>query len=242
MKLTKERNESFNKYTTEKGSLFMNDPHFKHYLRLPYLLQSLPKDDQLLEELLSDEFPVKLMEEFLEEIDAVIFYVSKVTRNRSLLTKAFEYNVRNNPAYNTATVKNLYARVGENLQTHSKEVDVIQKDIEDLDILNARVQKKYDDVRTELIEKVLAEENKHLGLKIHTFSVPSVSQVTMNEKYLNWQYLELAEQMFDLRTKLQSKVEPVPTERAAEITKELWKVNWEKIRRAITKPVEETAI
>lgn len=242
MKLTKERSESFNRYTTEKGSLFMNDPQYKHYLRLPYLAQSLPKDDQLLEHLLSDEFPMKLMEETMEEVDAVIFYVTKVTRNRSLITKAFEYNVKNNPAYNSATVKNLYSRISENLERHSPEVGAIEQEIEEIEELTARVQRKYDDTKTEFIERVLAEENKHLGLSVQAYSVPSVSQVTMNEKYLNWQYLELAEQMFDLRAKLQSKVEPVPTERAAEITKELWRVNWEKIRRAITKPIEETAI
>ena len=239
MKLTKERSESFNKYTTEKGSIFMNDPHYKHYLRLPYLVQSLVKDDQLLEYLLSNEFPVKLMEETLDEVDAVIFYATKVTRNRSLITKAFEYNVRNHPGYNNAIVKNLYARVNENLEHHSYEVGAIEKDIEDLEILNARVKQRYEAARDELIERVNAEENKHLNLKVHKFSVPSVSQVTLNEKYLNWQYLELAERMFDLRHKLQSKVEPVPTERAAELTKEMWKVNWEKIRRAVTKPSEE---
>ncbi len=105
MKLTKERSESFNRYTTEKGNLFMSHPQFKHYLRLPYLMQSLPKDDQLLEYLLSNEFPVKLLEETMEEVDAVIFYASKITRNRSFISKAFEYNVKNNPAFNTPTLR-----------------------------------------------------------------------------------------------------------------------------------------
>lgn len=242
MKLTKERSESFNRYTTEKGSLFMNHPQFKHYLRLPYLMQSLPKDDQLLEYLLSNEFPVKLLEEVMEEIDAVIFYATKITRNRSFVSKAFEYNVKNNAAFNTSIVKNLYARVQQNLEYHSEEIGAIEQEIEDLEILQARVQQKYDATKEELVERVLAEEKKHLGLKVQTFSVPSLSQVTLSEKYLNWQYLELAEQMFDLRAKLQSKVEPVPTERAAELTKEMWKVNWEKIKRAITKPSEESSL
>lgn len=242
MRLTKERSESFNKYTTEKGSFFMNDPHYKHYLRLPYLVQSLPKDDQLLEYLLSNEFPIKLLEATMEEIDRVIFYASNITKNRSYLCKAFEYNVKNNQAYNTQTVRHLYSRVAHNLDHHAQEVEAIERDIEELDVLNARVKQRYGVVKEELVEKVLSNDNKHLGLTTSSFTVPSISQVTLNEKYLNWQYLELAERMFDLRNKLQSSIEPIPTQKAAEISKEMLKVNWEKIRRAITKPLEDGII
>lgn len=234
--MTKERSESFKRYTTEKGSLFMNDSEYKHYLRLPYLVQSLDKDDQLLEKLLSNEFPIKLMEEFMDEIDEIIFYVSKITKNRSFLTKAFEYNVRNNGAYNNDTVKNIYEKVKHNIETHQPEVDNLQNEIEDIEILTARVQSKYNESKNRMVEEVNNLENKHAFIKPFSYTAPPLTQVTVSEKYLNWQYLELAERMFDLRRKLQAKVKPEPTQKAGELAKEMQMVDWEKIRRAITKP------
>lgn len=234
--MTKERSESFKRYTTEKGSIFMNDPEYKHYLRLPYLVQSLDKDDQLLEKLLSNDFPIKLMEESMEEIDGVIFYVSKVTKNRSFLTKAFEYNVRNNGAYNNETIRKLYEKVKDNIEVYQPEVDKLQQEIEDTEILSARVEKRYDETREDLIQEVMAVENKHMYIKPMSFSIPPLTQVTVSEKYLNWQYLELAERMFELRRKIQAEAKPEPTKRAGELTKEMHLVDWEKIRRAITKP------
>lgn len=105
MKLTVQRVESFKKYTTECGSLFMNHPQYKHYLKLPYVLEKMPKGDYLLEELLSDQYPVDLRHELEEEIDLIIFYQTKITKNRSFLTKAFEYNLRHNKEFNTRNIE-----------------------------------------------------------------------------------------------------------------------------------------
>lgn len=236
MKVTMERSESFKKYTTEKGSLFMNDPEYKHYLRLPYLVQTLDQNDQLLDGLLSNDFPIKLMEESLQEIDKIIFYATKVTKNRSFLTKAFEYNVKNNGSYNNSTIHELYNKVKENIELYTPEAERIQKDIEDVEVLHARLERRYEETKEDFIELVNAQDSKHLLIKPEQLPVQELAHVTTSEKYLNWQYLELAERMFELRKKMASDVPPVPTEKTAEITKKLYRVEWDKIRRAITKP------
>lgn len=231
-----ERSDSFKKYTTEKGSLFMNDPEYKHYLRLPYLVQTLDKNDELLEGLLSNDFPIKLMEEALDEVDRVIFYATKVTKNRSFLTKAFEYNVKNNGGYNNSTVHDMYNKVKVNIEAYSPEVERINKETEDVEILHARLEKRYEDTKEDFVDLVNAQDNKHLLVKPEILPAHNLSHVTANEKYLNWQYLELAERMFELRKKLNLDIEPVPTQKTADLTKKLFRVEWDKIHRAITKP------
>lgn len=236
MRLTRERCEDFKKYTTEHGGKFMDDPEYKHYLRLPYLLQTLPKDDALLERLLSDEFPIKLMEESLQEIDEIIFYSTKVTKNRSFLTKAFEYNLKYNPEFHTPSIQQVYDRIKSNIEEHSAEIDSIQQENDDLDVLTARLQRRFDDTKDTFIRSVEQEEDKHLHLKGELIQLASFHPVTPNQKYINWQYNDIFDRLVRLRKAMTANITKKNRGKIDDLEMRVLQLEFAKLRQEIRRP------
>lgn len=192
MKLAQDRAESFKKFTTEKGSLFSGDPELKHYLLLPHLLQTLPKDDILLEELLSDDFPIKLLDEIMVEIDGIIFYTMKIAPNRSFLTKAFEYGLKYDPRRHTGSTEQIYYHIRQNIEEHSKEVDQLEKENQELDELTARVQSKFDSVKSAFINMNMEEEARlNKPQKVHGFHVFSYSPASSEQRFVDWEWKDM---------------------------------------------------
>ena len=233
MKLSNERSESFKKYTTEKGSLFMDHAEYKKYLRLPYLLQTLPKDDELLEGLLSDEFSIKLLTETMEEIDHIIFYTTKVTINRSFLTKSFEYNLRTNPSFSKPSIEQLYQRIQKNTENHSHEISELEHEIDELDQLSGQLQGRYNALKTEFINKAIEEEDKHLHIDKHVYKGVTVTQLSMGQKYVNWMYKDFFHQLVDLRKGLTTAKRDT---REKDVAYKMREIEFEKLKQEIRRP------
>lgn len=225
---TMERSDSYNKYLTEKGSLFMDDPNYKDYLKLSYLIQTVAKDDLLLEELLSDEFPMKLMQEITKETDAIIFYVNKITKNRSYLTKAFEYCLKNNDGFNSHSISDVYKKVNLNFDLCKQEIDKVSADIEEIDEMTAKMEAMRARKEAQLREKQEALEKGCPG-NISLIKGVCVSDMTEGQKYLNWQYMDLFNQLTNIQKQMKDNPDPKK--------KRLLEIEYRKIRQMIIKPV-----
>lgn len=232
MRLTKERSESFKKYTTEFGSRFLDDPLLKHFLRLPYLLQTLPKEDALLDNLLSDEFAIKTLKEAEDEFDQVIFFCTKVAINKSFIIKAFEYNLKTNPALNTSTVLHVYSRIEQRIKDkESKDLPELQEETASLEELGSRLEDKYLRVKEELVSKSIELEDSHLRVKPAAVASVTVPRSSEASKYNNWVYLEYFHRLKETRRAF---AETLGAETAQG---KLRTLELEKLKQEIRKPV-----
>lgn len=200
MKLTKERSDNFKKYTTEFGSRFLDDPYLKHFLRLPYLLQTLPKEDSLLDNLLSDEYAIRTLKEAEEEIDQVIFFCSKIAINKSFVVKAFEYNLKTNPSLNTSMVHNVYSKIEQRIKDkESRDLPEVLEESSFLDDLCTRLEERYHKAKEELVSRSIEIEDSHLRIKEAVMPSVTVPRSSEASKYNNWVYYEYFNRLKEAR-------------------------------------------
>ena len=96
MSLTKKRMQHLKLFFGEHGSVFAKSDRLKGYLQIPYLKLSQATENQTLKYCLSDKFLNDLEIEIEAEVDSVIQFLSKNSRNKSFVVKIFEYYTNTN--------------------------------------------------------------------------------------------------------------------------------------------------
>lgn len=84
------------KFFGQHGAKFSKSKSLRGYLQIPYLKFGKVNDNPTLEYCLSDQFIVDLEGEIEKEIDSVIKFLKKNSRNKSFVVKIFEYYTNTN--------------------------------------------------------------------------------------------------------------------------------------------------
>ena len=80
----------------QHGSVFAENQRLKGYLRIPYLKVGVASENKTLNYCLSEKFIRDLEIEIEAEIDGVIRFINKNSRNKSFVVKIFEYYTNTN--------------------------------------------------------------------------------------------------------------------------------------------------
>ena len=140
-KLTKERLPGLKSFFVEKGSQFAEDDDLKEYLKLPFLIENMPHDNQLLNFILSKDFAIQVTEENLKELDKIILLANRVGRHRSLITKVYEFYVKYHPeATNSPIHQQVYDAVETSIQSVQADSEKYNAEEQELDGLLQRLQ------------------------------------------------------------------------------------------------------
>jgi len=95
-KKTQKRMKNLKKFFGQHGSVFAQNKRLKGYLQIPYLKLGVASDNKTLNYCLSDKFIQDLEVEIESEIDGVIHFINKNSRNKSFVVKIFEYYTNTN--------------------------------------------------------------------------------------------------------------------------------------------------
>lgn len=84
------------KFFGQHGAKFSKSKKLKGFLQIPYLKFGKFNENKTLEYCLSDQFIVDIEYEIEKEIDSVINFLKKNSRNKSFIVKIFEYYTNTN--------------------------------------------------------------------------------------------------------------------------------------------------
>lgn len=94
--LTKKRMKNLKTFFGQHGAKFAQNKRLRAYLQVPYFKLGKSNDNETLEYCLSDQFIIDLEYEIEKEIDSVIKFLKKNSRNKSFIVKIFEYYTNTN--------------------------------------------------------------------------------------------------------------------------------------------------
>lgn len=84
------------KFFGQHGAKFSKNKDLKGFLQIPYLKLGKSNENKTLEYCLSDQFILDLEYEVESEIDNVINFLKKNSRNKSFVVKIFEFYTKTN--------------------------------------------------------------------------------------------------------------------------------------------------
>lgn len=96
LNLTKKRMKSLKTFFGQHGAKFAQNKRLRAYLQVPYFKLGKSSDNETLQYCLSDQFIIDLEYEIEKEIDSVIKFLKKNSRNKSFVVKIFEYYTNTN--------------------------------------------------------------------------------------------------------------------------------------------------
>lgn len=180
-KRTAERMEALKAFFVEKGSHFGDDTDLKEYLKVPYLVESMPADNQMLNFVLSADFFAQIMEENVKEIERVIFFATEATRHRSFVTKIYEYYIKYHPtASNSQLTEGIYQQVEAAIAHVTEQSAKFKSDAEELDRLHEKLTELIETTRSRF--QFLLDEEKAKSKKIVEGTIEPVRVVQVNRE------------------------------------------------------------
>ena len=198
----KERSESFKRYITENGAHFINDEKCRSYLKLPYLIQNMKKDDELLERILTDEFAFRMSTETEEYMKKVCTYISRTSYNKSILHRALDYNIKHNDVYNNKKVDSVYRSIATGAEKYKKYSEDISKRIEEIDDTHEILNQRYNSLKEQYLSEYDRVHHKSFPEHIEPGKVVYERVVSNDDiRYTNWVYSEMMNKMIDARKK-----------------------------------------
>lgn len=197
-KRTADKMNDLKAWFVEKGSTFLDDNDLKEYLKIPYLVESMPKDNELLNFVLSRDFASQIVEENKREMEKVIFFSTEATRHRSFVTKIYEYFIKYHPsAWNSQLHEHIYQQVEEAISKVTQESSKYEDEASELDRLHSKLSSLLDQTRVKfqgMLDEERERPKKTDFVKTQTLSLVQISKEcrSLNDVYINkWKELSL---------------------------------------------------
>lgn len=180
-KRTNERMETLKAWFVEKGSTFLEDNDLKEYLKIPYLIESMPKDNELLNFVLSSDFVSQITEENKTEMEKVIFFSTEATRHRSFVTKIYEYFIKYHPSGSSSQLhESIYQQVENAIGKVTQESSKYQEEADELDRLLSKLTQLLEQTRSKF--QNMLDEEKEKAKRITFSTAASLSVVQVNKE------------------------------------------------------------
>ena len=217
---TKRRMTELQRYFGQHCGIIMPNKDFKVFMKIPYMIEKNPEENSELHEFISEEFCNQVFDECSKEVDKILFFIKEVIRNRSFLTKIYEFYITRNQNPESHIHESAYLNIKKNLSKVESENAKLETDITDSEDLQKRLNVKYESMKNKFIEYIakVDEDNniknkmnrlKEIGpeesseVKLSPTDMNYTDQLTVNDVWLDKQtniqklandYMELIKQ------------------------------------------------
>ena len=203
-KRTRERMEVLKTFFVEKGSHFSDDSDLKEYLKIPYLVESMPGDNQLLNFVLSKDFYTQVYEENTKEMEKVIFFATEATRHRSFITKLYEYYIKYHPnASSSQLTEGIYQQVEAAIEQVKQHASKHSEEAEELQGLQDQLTHLVETTRSRFQVYLDEEKAKAKQISEDNFQILNVVQVNKECRAANEKFVKRWEEVKKLTTEFE---------------------------------------
>lgn len=192
---------SLKAFFVEKGADLSQDESLQIYMKLPSLIEKMPKDNETLSFLLSKDFTNQIIESNGLEIERIYLFASNSLLHRSFITKIYEYYLKYHPSGQNEVHSKIYSKIEESMSVVQGYVSEYQSELEEINGLYETLEKKSNDIKSRYKMRVGDEINKGKRRDLHRFSKEEsieVKQIGSRQREMNGHYFKIRNEMGEL--------------------------------------------
>lgn len=90
------------------------------------------------------------------------------------------------------------------MEANSKKIEEIGDENEELDALILKLDERFEKVKADWVDLSHEEENRSKSIRTQVLPSITVTRIGSEQKYLNWEYLDLFKQLQGIRIKVEA--------------------------------------
>ncbi len=192
------RLESLKSFLGQRGSEITQDESLKQYLRIPVLIEKMPKDNQTLNFVLSTDFSDQIIEANSLELESIFVFITSSLTHRSFISKIYEFYLKFHPDGQSEVHHKIYSSVQEATVAIQASLSEHQAEIEELGQIQQALERKTLDLKQIYKSKVDDEMTKGQKIKVEGFEkddIKTIRQVSSQQKEMNRHYYSMRDEV-----------------------------------------------